>query len=78
MELANEIWFAQNSETIALQHTEINTRFLCIAGGDAVMEVETGAASAAGPTAPSTAVEEDEDCHATYQLIGVLTHKVHV
>ena len=52
--------------------------FSCIAGGDAAMEVETGAASAAGATAPSTAVEEDEDCHATYQLIGVLTHKVHV
>ena len=46
-----------------------------LAGGDAEgkMEVETSAA-AAGPV-ESMVVEEDENCFATYQLTGVLTHK---
>ena len=70
-------WNPLHYSTLKIMHM-----LSCIAGGDAAMEVETGSAgaetSAAGATAPSTAVEEDEDCHATYQLIGVLTHKVHV
>ena len=45
------------------------------AGGDdgagAKMEVEGGASA----PAEAMAVEEDETCHATYQLVGVLSHK---
>mmetsp|Transcript_56951 Transcript_56951/g.83558 ORF Transcript_56951/g.83558 Transcript_56951/m.83558 type:complete len:513 (-) Transcript_56951:587-2125(-) len=40
------------------------------AGGDAKMEVEGEA-----PAAAIAVVEEDEQCFATYQLTGVLTHK---
>lgn len=42
------------------------------AGGDAKMDVEP---TAAGAPAEPMAVEEDEECQATYQLTGVLTHK---
>ena len=45
------------------------------AGGDAKMDVEP---TAAGAPAEPMAVEEDEECQATYQLTGVLTHKVRV
>jgi len=49
------------------------TQMVCCVGGDAKMEVEGEA-----PAAAIAVVEEDEQCFATYQLTGVLTHKVGV
>jgi ubiquitin carboxyl-terminal hydrolase 14 len=43
------------------------------AGGDAEAKMEVEGAGAAEPMAVE---EEDESAHATYQLTGVLTHKV--